>query len=134
MAAARPWLLPKARASKRLVLHRSSGLPACFWVDRLNHYDSAIWRGVAEAVDRIREIRSRYRSGKGVWPATVDISRWDVTRRYAESSSGFHEKCNSKKEAEEAARRRLAEEVQFFSAEYSVEASVVCDLEWYEAG
>jgi hypothetical protein len=64
----------------------------------------------------------------------VDISRWDVTRRYSESSSSFHEKCNSKKEAEEAARRMLAEKAQFFSAEYSVEASVLCDLEWYEPG
>jgi hypothetical protein len=60
---------------------------------------------------------------KGVWHVTVDISRWDdVTRRYSESSSSFHEKCNSKKEAEEAAHRMLAEKAQFFSAEYSVEA------------
>jgi hypothetical protein len=26
----------------------------------------------------------------------------------------------------------LADKAQFFSAEYSVEARVVCDLEWYE--
>jgi hypothetical protein len=93
----------------------------------------AIWRGIAEAADRRREILSLYRSGKGVWHATVDISRWDVTRRYAETSSHFHERCNSKKEAEEAARRMLADKAQFFSAEYSVEASVVCDLEWYDS-
>ena len=95
--------------------------------------DSAIWRGVAESADRRREILSLYRSGKGIWHATVDISRWDVTRRYSESVNSFHEKCNSKKEAEEAARRMLAEKAQFFSAEDSVEASVVCDLEWYES-
>jgi hypothetical protein len=92
----------------------------------------AIWRGVAEAADRRREILSLYRTGKGVWHAVVDISRWDVTRHYAETSSHFHERCNSKKEAEEAARRMLADKAQFFSAEYSVEASVVCDLEWYD--
>jgi hypothetical protein len=92
----------------------------------------AIWRGVAEAADRRREILSLYRSGKGVWHAVVDISRWDVTRHYPESTSNFHERCNSKREAEEAARRMLADKAKFFSAEYSVEASVVCDLEWYE--
>jgi bifunctional non-homologous end joining protein LigD len=57
-----------------------------------------------------------------------------LRRHYSESINSFHEKCNSKKEAEEAARRMLAEKAQFFSAEHSVEASVVCDLEWYEPG
>jgi hypothetical protein len=28
----------------------------------------------------------------------------------------------------------LTEKAQFFSAEDSVEASIVCDLEWYEPG
>jgi hypothetical protein len=54
-----------------------------------------------------------------------------VTRHYAESTSHFHERHNSKKEAEEAARM-LADKAQFFSAEYSVEATVVCGLEWYD--
>jgi hypothetical protein len=94
--------------------------------------DNAIWRGVADVADRRREILSLYRTGKGVWHAVVDISRWDVTRRYSESTNNFHERHNSKKEAEEAARRMLADKAQFFSAEYSVEASVVCDLEWHD--
>jgi hypothetical protein len=42
----------------------------------------------------------------------------------------FHERCTSKKEAEEAARRLLAEHAKDFSAEVSVEARVVCELEW----
>ena len=42
----------------------------------------------------------------------------------------MHERCNSKKEAEEAARQLLAENAKYFSAESSVEARVVCDLEW----
>jgi hypothetical protein len=95
--------------------------------------DNAIWRGVAEAADRRREILSRYRTGAGVWHACVDISRWDVTRHSSEATSSFHERCNSKKEAEEAARRMLVENAKYFSAEFSVEASVVCDLEWYDA-
>jgi hypothetical protein len=71
--------------------------------------DNAIWRGVGDAADRRREILSLYRSGKGVWHATIDISRWDVTRRYSEPVNSFHERHDSKKEAEDAARRMLAE-------------------------
>jgi hypothetical protein len=56
-----------------------------------------------------------------------------VTHHSGESVSSFHEKCNSKKEAEEAARRMLTENAKHFSAQFSVEASVVCELEWYEA-
>jgi hypothetical protein len=49
-----------------------------------------------------------------------------------EIESFVHEKCSSKKEAEEAARRLLAENAKYFSAENSVEARVVCDLEWFD--
>jgi hypothetical protein len=71
---------------------------------------------------------------ENVWHATVEILRWDVTHHSGESVSSFHERYNSKKEAEEAARRMLAENAKHFSAEFSVEASVVCELEWYESG
>ena len=43
-----------------------------------------------------------------------------------------YQECNSKKEAEEAARRMLAENAKHFSAQHSVEASVVSELDWYE--
>jgi hypothetical protein len=45
------------------------------------------------------------------------------------SVNNFHEWHNSNKEAKEAARRMSAEKAKFFSAEYSVEVSVVCDPE-----
>ncbi|MHC4040611.1 hypothetical protein [Bradyrhizobium sp. 23AC] len=89
-----------------------------------------LWLGVAEAADRRGEIRARYRTGKGTWYASVEIIRWDAFRRSGESSSVAYEKCNSKKEAEEAARKLLSENAKHFSAEASVEARVVCDLEW----
>jgi hypothetical protein len=95
-----------------------------------NDFDNAIWLGVANAADRQREILSRYRNGSGVWYASVDVIRWDRSRHSGETDSFVHEKCNSKKEAEEAARRLLAENAKYFSAENSVEARVVCDLEW----
>lgn len=89
-----------------------------------------LWLGVSEAADRRGEILARYRTGKGAWYASVEIIRWDAFRRSGESSSVAHEKCSSKKEAEEAARKLLSENAKHFSAETSVEARVVCDLEW----
>ncbi|MCC8939348.1 hypothetical protein H8A99_23445 [Bradyrhizobium sp. Arg68] len=41
-----------------------------------------------------------------------------------------HEQCNSKKEAEEAAQRLLAEHAKYFTVEMSVEARIVSELEW----
>jgi hypothetical protein len=97
-----------------------------------NDFDNAVWLGVASAADRKREILTRYRTGSGVWYASVDVIRWNHSRRSGETDSFVHEKCNSKKEAEEAARRLLAENAKYFSAEISVEARVVCDLEWFD--
>jgi hypothetical protein len=92
----------------------------------------AIWQAVSDTADLRREILKRHRTGSGIWHATVEILQWDVTHHSGESTASFHEKCNSKKEAEEAARRMLAENAKYFSSEFSVEASVVCELEWYE--
>jgi hypothetical protein len=97
-----------------------------------NDLDNAVWRGIADAADRRREILARYRTGSGIWHASVDVIRWDDSRHSGESDSVAHEKCNSRKDAEEAARRLLAENAKYFSAETSVEARVVCDLEWFE--
>jgi hypothetical protein len=93
-------------------------------------FNSAIWLGVAAAADRRREILARHRSGSGIWYASVDLIRWDHLGHSGETESFVHEKCNSRKEAEETARRLLAENAKYFSADVSVEARVVCDLEW----
>jgi hypothetical protein len=98
-----------------------------------NDFNNEVWLGVAGAADRRREILARHRSGSGIWYASVDVIRWDHSRHSGETESFVHEKCNSKKEAEEAARRLLAENARYFSAESSVEARVVCDLEWDDA-
>lgn len=95
--------------------------------------DEAIWLGVAAAADRRREILARNRTGSGIWYASVDVTRWDPSQHTGRCESFVHEKCSSKKGAEEAARRLLAENAKHFSAETSVEARVVCDLEWFES-
>ena len=89
-----------------------------------NDLDNAVWRGIAEAADRRRKILARYRTGSGVWYASVDVIRWDTSRHTGRTDSFVHERCNPKKEAEEAARRLLAENAKYFSAENSVEAQL----------
>jgi hypothetical protein len=98
-----------------------------------NDFNDAVWLGIAGAADRRREILARHRSGSGVWYASIDVIRWNRSRHTGETESFVHEKCSSKKEAEEAARRLLVENAKYFSADTSVEARVVCDLEWYDA-
>jgi hypothetical protein len=88
---------------------------------------------LAAAADRRKDILARNRTGSGIWYASVDVTRWDPSQRTGRCESFVHEKCNSKKEAEEAARRLLAENAKYFSADCSVEARVVCDLEWEDA-
>jgi hypothetical protein len=93
-------------------------------------FDDAVWLGVADAADRRREILARHRTGKGTWYASIQLTYWDATGHSGRCESIVHEKCNSKKEAEEAARRLLAENAKYFSSSTSIEADVVCELEW----
>jgi hypothetical protein len=95
-----------------------------------NDFTDRIWRAVSEAADRRQEILARHRTGRGVWYASVEVIHWDATHHSGHSILELHERCASKKEAEEAARRLLAENAKHFSAEMSVQAEVVCDLEW----
>jgi len=58
-----------------------------------NDLDNAVWRGIAEAADRRREILARYRTGSGVWYASVDVIRWDTSRLTGRTDSFVHERC-----------------------------------------
>lgn len=84
---------------------------------------------VAETADRKREILQRYRTGRGTWYAIIRTIKWDEFRRQAETQLIAEEKCTSKKEAEEVARRLLAEHAVRFDSFTDVEVSVACDLE-----
>jgi hypothetical protein len=85
--------------------------------------------GLSEFADRRREIKARHRTGKGTWFAQVDVTSWDEARERGQIILSKEEKCSSKKEAEQAAQRLLAEHAKYFSATHSVDASVFCDLE-----
>ncbi len=89
-----------------------------------------VWLGIAKLADHYREILTRRRTGRGTWYAVLHIMRWDTIRRAAETTASFHKRCGSKAEAEEAARALLVEHAKDFSGEISIEAEVLCDLEW----
>ncbi|MET4315897.1 hypothetical protein [Bradyrhizobium sp. RT4b] len=91
-----------------------------------------VWLGIAQLADHYREILTRRRTGRGTWYAVLHIMRWDTIRRSAETTASFHKRCGSKAEAEEAARALLVEHAKDFSGEISIEAEVLCDLEWDE--
>jgi len=88
-----------------------------------------LWLGLAEAADLRREIKARHRTGTGTWYAHVDVTSWDEARNNGQTILSKQEKCSSKKEAEKAAQRLLAEHAKYFSATHSIDASVFCDLE-----
>ena len=88
-----------------------------------------LWLGLAEAAHLRREIKARHRTGAGTWYAHVDVTSWDEARNNGQTILSKQEKCSSKKEAEKAAQRLLAEHAKYFSATHSIDASVFCDLE-----
>jgi hypothetical protein len=65
----------------------------------------------------------------GTWYAQVEVTSWDEARNTGQIILSMEEKCSSKKEAEKAAQRLLAEHAKYFSATHSVDANVFCDLE-----
>lgn len=89
-----------------------------------------LWLGLADGADHRREIKARHRTGSGgIWYAVIDVIAWDHTR-VGNSVFSKEEKCASKKEAEEVARRLLVQHAEYFSADHSLEVKVICDLEW----
>jgi hypothetical protein len=89
-----------------------------------------VWNGVASLADYYCDVQARHRRGNGKWFAVIlayssfpsdDVGRIECI--------AFKE-CNSKGEAEEAARALLAENAKHFTESTSIEAKLYCDLEW----
>ena len=94
-------------------------------VKKMDHFGLGLQKRLIEG----REIKARHRTGTGVWYAHVDVTSWDDARNTGQTILTKQEKCSSKKEAEIAAQRLLAEHAKYFSATHSIDASVFCDLE-----
>ncbi|HEV7254076.1 MAG TPA: hypothetical protein VGN97_13405 [Mesorhizobium sp.] len=88
-----------------------------------------LYLALAELGERRLEIVRRHRDGRGVWYALVEITRWDA-QRVGREEGRFHERCEGRAKAEEAARRLLIEHASKLSASVSVDARVITDIEW----
>ncbi|GJE35347.1 hypothetical protein [Methylobacterium oxalidis] len=83
----------------------------------------------AEA-ERRREIRARYRTGRGAWYASVRVMHWDEARHEAREIDYVEERCASKDAAIDKARALLAEHAHRFAPDRTVEPEVFSELEW----
>ncbi|MER9412902.1 hypothetical protein [Mesorhizobium sp. M0589] len=89
---------------------------------------SHLYRAIAEMSDWHLEVEKRHRSGKGIWYAVVEILRWED--HTGEPVGRHYERCDNRDKAVSAARRLLAQHANQFSADTTVEAETITDLEW----
>jgi hypothetical protein len=92
--------------------------------------DDPLWSGIVAAAERRREILRRYRTGKGVWYAVIEGVRSERGPNTGEIFTIDHERCDSLKAAEAAARRLLAKNAEHFSELMGIEPHVYSELEW----
>jgi hypothetical protein len=92
--------------------------------------ENDMWDGLAVDCDRRREIKSRHRTGRGVWFAVIEAFRTYPGNDIAEVLDEAFEKCQGKKTAVIAAQRLLKENAHKFNEETSIEARLYCELEW----
>ena len=96
-----------------------------------NDENPELWNALAIVCERLRELRTRQRTGKGIWYAVLEASHWDdPTQRSARCFVLAHEKCDGKNAAVEAARQLLRTHAERFDAETTIDVSVRSELEW----
>jgi hypothetical protein len=94
--------------------------------------NSPLLMAVALKADRLREIKARHRTGKGVFYAVLTV--WHhVSAREMREADTIEVKRQGKKSAVEAAQRLLAENAHRFSDDVKIEAEVIYELEWAPA-
>lgn len=96
------------------------------------HDHSQLYNAIADIAAQELEIIRARKKNKGVWYASVDIIRWKDGG--ADNVATFTERCESRKAAEEAARKLLVENAQHLYADTTVEASIVTEAEWKRDG
>ncbi|GGF82314.1 hypothetical protein GCM10007301_48020 [Azorhizobium oxalatiphilum] len=87
-------------------------------------------RGAAEEVERLREIGARHCTGRGDLYAVVEVFQWEEMKREGQSIKVATDRCKGKRAAIERSRVLLAENAHLFREQTTVEASVMCDLEF----
>ncbi len=90
-----------------------------------------LWAGLADECDRLREVRVRRRTGRGIWYAVIEAERTN-----ADDFDVMHidevafEKCSGRKAAAEAARRLLKEHAESLREDMMLRSALYCELEW----
>jgi hypothetical protein len=100
---------------------------------KLYSENAPLWEGLANEANRRREIKARYRTGKGAWIAMVHVWHSNTDRSEMREIDTIQRRCETKQAAIEAARELLAQNAQRFSEDVTVDASIVSELEWSSA-
>jgi hypothetical protein len=95
-----------------------------------SEFPNDLWSGLAADCDHCREIKSRHRTGGGIWFAVIEAIRTHPGRDFAQVDDVVFKKCKSRRAAAEAARQMLMENAKDFSEYTSIEARLYCELEW----
>jgi hypothetical protein len=75
-------------------------------------------------------IKSRQRTGKGVWYAVIETDRYRPGEDFGRVDEIAFEKCNGRDSAIMAARRWLKENADAVSEHTSLRSALYSELEW----
>jgi hypothetical protein len=90
-----------------------------------------LWAGLADECDRLREVRARRRTGRGIWYAVIEAERPDTNDvDLAHIEEIAFEKCSGRKLAAEAARRLLKEHADTLREDLMLRSALYSELEW----
>ena len=95
-----------------------------------SEFANDLWAGLATDCDHCREIKSRYRTGRGIWFAVIEAIRThpgEITlKRMSSRSKSAKGKGRPPRQREEL----LKENAKDFDEYTSIEARLYCELEW----
>jgi hypothetical protein len=92
--------------------------------------EDLVWNGIAALADYFFELEARRRRGDGKWFAVIEACRTFPGQEVGRIECIAFKECNSKRQAEEAARVLLADNAKHFSEWTDIDAKLYCDLEW----
>lgn len=88
-----------------------------------------LYTALALMADDRLELKRRHKSGKGTWYAVLEVFL-ARPEGYSETVRVIRERCDGRSAAVIAVRRLLVENAGLFSADTTLEPSVITDLEW----